>query len=150
MSHEIRLEQLSRRDTAQVHFRASEQELPGKFGQVFGEVGSYLGRNGIPFEGPAFASFVRDGDQFEVNAGFLVPGPIPGDGHVVAGELPACEALVTLHIGPYDSAVEAYDDLHAWAREHGRELAEPMWEYYMSDPATPPAEVRTEVFWPLK
>lgn len=150
MPYRISIEKTKRQPTAQIAFRARDQELPAKFPEVFGEVASYLGRHGIPFEGPAFASYVMNGDEFQVEAGFLVKEKVPGEGRVVPGELPECEAARTTHVGPHESMTEAYDAIQAWATENGHELQEPMWEFYFSGPSTPPSEVRTEIYWPLK
>jgi effector-binding domain-containing protein len=150
MSHKIEIKHVPEQRTAQTHFRARPEEMAARFGEAFGEVSVYLEQNAIEFEGPAFARYTRGDHYFDVDAGFILDDVVEGNGEVVGGTLPDCEALVTTHLGPYETLMEAYSDIEAWAKEHGRELDEPMWEYYFSGPDTPPAEIRTEVVWPLK
>jgi effector-binding domain-containing protein len=88
--------------------------------------------------------------MFDVAAGFYVESPIDGDGHVVPVELPAGDVARTTHIGPYADLPKAYEAVAARAKQDGRELATEMWEEYYSPPETPPAETRTDVYWPLR
>jgi effector-binding domain-containing protein len=151
MSHKIEIKHVPAMHTAQTHFRARPEEMAAQFGTSFGKVAEYLTQAGVPFDGPAFARYVSHDDEgFEVDAGFVVPAAVAGKGEVSGGELPATEAAVTTHMGTYDSLTEAYTAIETWAKEHGRELDEPMWEFYFSGPETPPAETRTDVVWPLK
>jgi effector-binding domain-containing protein len=150
MGYEVRLKHMRRQPTAEVEFEGRPDQLPSLFPAVFEEVARYLGSHGIAFEGPAFAHFVPEGDAFEVEAGFIVPQPVEGEGRVVPGETPETDALTTVHIGPYGRLADAYEAIQAWAREHGGKLAEGMWELYYSGPETPPDQMRTEVYWPLE
>jgi effector-binding domain-containing protein len=136
--------------TAEVRFKARQDELGAKFGQAYGQVAAYLGAKGVPFERPAFASYLLEGEAFNVRAGFYVPREVESANGVVGGELPEGEAAVTSHVGTYESLAEAYADIQAWAAENGRELREDMWEEYVTGPDTPPEKQETVVVWPLK
>ena len=121
--------------------------MPAAYGQVM----AYLGRAGVEAGAPAVARFVPADDVFDVEAGFYVGRPVAGDDGVVGAELPACEAAVVEHIGPYDAMEAAYEAITEWAKANCRELAEATWEEYWSDPATtPPDQWRTVLIWPLK
>ncbi len=75
----------------------------------------------------------------------------PPDEHVVT--LPAGPAAVTSHVGPYEEAGLAdLADLavHAWVEERGYEVAGPLRERYLNDPAVVPRErLVTEVILPV-
>ena len=58
------------------------------------------------------------------------------------------EAVIGLHLGPYDSISGAYDALLAERRALGLRPARDMWEVYFSAPGTAPEQMRTEVIWP--
>ncbi|MGB0696075.1 MAG: AraC family transcriptional regulator [Rhodospirillaceae bacterium] len=65
----------------------------------------------------------------------------------------AGECAVLSHTGPYDSLPAAYEWLFGtWLPESGRFPADaPPFEEYLNDPrSTPPPELRTEIFLPLK
>ena len=80
-----------------------------RFGAAFGKVSAYLASHGVQPDGPAIALYRRSGEGFEVEAGFYAPPFLPpGDGVSVV-ELPAGEAVVTVHIGPYETLSEAYE-----------------------------------------
>lgn len=49
--------------------------------------------------------------------------------------LPAAPAVATVHVGYYDELPLAYGAIFAWAHEHGHELAGPVRETYLDDPA---------------
>lgn len=150
MAYQIELKKQPRRDLAVVKFRATVADMGQRIGAAFGAVHAYLLQAGIQVQGPAVAFYTPGVHEFDVAAGFIVPSPIPGDGTVVPGELPACEAAVTTHVGGYDSLPAAYAAIQTWIRASGREPAESMWEEYWSGPSTPPENIRTDIFWPVK
>ena len=65
--------------------------------------------------------------------------------------LPGGQAVVGTHVGPYDQLEGTYGELMTWVKLEGLELAEGMWEQYVSDPAAEPdpATWRTLIVWPL-
>jgi effector-binding domain-containing protein len=152
VSYEIEVKHVDPRPFAAVRFRATVAEMPQHIGEAFGAVMAYLQRIGAPPDGPAVARYdiVAEGD-FEVAAGFYVPSPIEGDGHVVPVELPAGDVARTTHIGPYEGLPQAYEAIEAWMKQNDRESAgSTMWEEYLTGPETPPEQTRTEIYWPLK
>lgn len=152
MSYDVQLVTVPSRHLAVVRFQARAAEVAEKIGGAFGAVEAYLSANSIQITGPAVAHFVQLDGGFSVSAGFAVTGAIEGNGQVVAMELPQTEVVTTTHMGGYDTLPQAYEAMRTYARAQGREMDEaaPMWEEYWSEPSTPPADTRTDVFWPLK
>ncbi len=58
-------------------------------------------------------------------------------------------SMHAIHIGPYDSVKSTYEAMIAEMTRLGLEPARDMWEVYYSPPETPPAEIRTDVIWPV-
>jgi len=152
MSYTIDVKKTPGFHLAAVKFRASVPEMAQQMAQAFGSVMQYLGRAGLQTQGGAVAVYEQEaGDVFDVSAGFVVPGPIEGDGLIVDVEVPAAEVAYTTHIGPYEALPQAYAAIQTWMQQNGREAADtPMWEEYHSGPEVPPTETRTDVYWPLK
>jgi effector-binding domain-containing protein len=91
-------------------------------------------------------------EKWRIEAGFAVPRVLPGAGEVVPSTLPACRALTTIHIGPYETLGDTWGALEAWAIEHHFERGDVMWEVYLTDPqAVPdPAQWQTKLIVPIK
>lgn len=102
---------------------------------------------------PEVMAILPDGltdDAFRVE----VCVPIEREGPVREGitfdTLPAIEAAVVRHIGPYATLGVAHHAAYAFLAEHGHAQAGAIREVYVSDPEdTPPSELITEVILPL-
>ena len=151
MAYNIEIKQMPARHLAVVKFRAGTSTMGQHMGEAFGAVMAYLGGLGMqPIDAP-IAQYEPAGDEFDTAAGFPVATAVPGDGHVVPLEVPAGEMAVTEHVGLYPKLGAAYGALQAWLKENGRETDGPLsYEQYLSEPSTPPAELRTIVSLPLK
>ncbi len=66
-------------------------------------------------------------------------------------DLPACDALQVLWVGPYEAMQPVYQAIEAWMAEHGRVAGGPPREVYLTSPGDnlPPEQYRTLVVWPL-
>lgn len=151
MTYEIRAEPGERRYMAAVEFTCGAEDMPVRLQQAFADVERYAGSTGVVLAGPAVARYTPPQDGvFGVAAGFYVPEPVPGDGHVVCIELPQGDVARTTHTGQYEALPQAYNAIFEWMDANGREPDSIMWEEYHSSPDTPISEARTEIFWPMK
>ena len=153
MDYAIEIKHVEAKPVAAVKFTATTAEMAGKFGAAFADIMQYATRAGAQIMGPAIGYYEQLGnDRFNVTAGFIVAGPIEGDGHVVPFELPACEVATVLHVGPYDTMQEAYAALMEQVKATGKEIdmTSPMWEEYLTGPEVPPDKTQTMICWPVK
>ncbi len=132
--------------------KVGNAEIPAKMGEFFGEIAAYTGRKGIGLIGPPFALYHSWSDtDTDMEVGFPVASPDPGEGRVRPTTLPGGRVVTGLHFGPYDKLVETYTAMQTWIQEQGLSPASKMWETYLSDPDVEkdPAKWVTRLFWPV-
>ncbi|WP_394820698.1 GyrI-like domain-containing protein [Pendulispora albinea] len=104
---------------------------------------------GVPCDNPK----VTPKSELRYDAGVVVADDFKGDDEVGVRELPGGEHAVVCHEGPYSELPKAYDFLvGVWLPASGRQMgAAPPYEVYLRDASTtPPEELRTEIYLPLK
>jgi effector-binding domain-containing protein len=122
--------------------------ISGSFGEVYGHLGSV---GGAPL-GPPFIIYhgtPASGDSFDIEICAPVARAIEPPPGWALRELPAGLFATLLHVGPYDTIGSSYAELLAWPGEHGYAMAGPPREVYLSEPETPPEQIRTIVELPV-
>jgi effector-binding domain-containing protein len=128
-------------------------ELPEFFGRAFHQVMKAVEDQGLTVTGPPFGFYPKmPGATIEVAAGFPVSAEVRPDGEVAALDLPGGRAIVGVHVGPFETLAQSYQELAEWAASQGLELAGAMWESYLTDPAAEPdpAKWQTLITWPVR
>lgn len=146
------VETIEPQGAAAVHAEVPMADLRDAFDRGFPAVMGAAQAQGVGVAGAPFGFYPRmPGETVEVFVGFPVAGAIERDGDVVPFELPGGRAVVGVHVGPYEDLERTYGELKQWTEAEGLELAEGMWECYLSDPSAEPdpATWRTEIVWPL-
>lgn len=150
---ECHIEELEPQLVAAVRDNIALDEMTAFFGRAFETVMRVLGAQGVHPAGPPLGFYPSmPGATVEVAAGFPVGAPIDETEGVSLVHLPGGRAVTAVHKGPYDSLEQSYTELTQWVTAQGLELAEGMWESYLSDPeAEPdPASWLTRITWPLR
>jgi effector-binding domain-containing protein len=141
-----------RGEQAYVGVRASVpmQGIADFIDESYPELFAHLEAHGVQ---PAGAPFLRYNlidmeRQLEIETGVPVAAPVPGEGRVFTGALPAGRYATLTHIGPYDGLIDANEALQQWARDQGLEWAmsetdegdrfESRFEVYVTDPGDEP------------
>ena len=92
-------------------------------------------------------------DALRSDACLTAPDGFVPDGDLQALEIPGGRHAVLLHVGAYAELPQAYGWLYReWLPKSGEEAADrPCVEEYLNDPRnTPPSELKTEVWLPLR
>lgn len=135
-----------------IRVSTTSDELAHTIGTCAAAVWQHLHRSRAIAAGPPYTRYLytKEG-RIEIEVGFPIEEPVPGDGLIRLAMLPGGEVVATVHVGPYERLPEAGAALDAWAREHGREPAGPAWELYVRNAGdvNDPSEFLTEVIRPL-
>lgn len=126
-------------------------ELPGMLGECFGKLFGYAQKESVPVAGPPLARYVSmGGGKLTVEAAIPLAAAVPGQGEMEAGTLPGGPAAFALHVGPYEQLPETFAAMEKWIVAQGWRTGGAPWESYVTDPAQcAPADLRTEIYWPL-
>lgn len=146
MDYEVSLAEVGSSQTAVVAARTTWREFPALWGQLLGEVWECLRAGGIDGDCRNIMLYLDTVPNVEV--GVLLARPCPLTGRVVASELPAGTAAMTVHRGPFGEVRAAHDAVARWCAAHGHRPAGPRWEIY-GPHDDDPARHWTKVFWLL-
>lgn len=125
-------------------------ELPGFFGEAFHAVAAAVEAGGGSLAGPPFGWYHGiPTATVDVAAGFPVDGWGGDGGEVDVSRRGGGRAVVTVHVGPYDTLADTYGALQEWCSDQGLVLASDMWEEYLDDPTAEPSATRTRIVWPI-
>ncbi len=126
--------------------------LPEFFDGSFGALAAAVQEQDAGVAGPAFAFYHRlPSDTADLEVGFPTLRAVAASGDVRAGSLPGGRVARVVHAGSFDGLGPAWERLRGWIDAQGLRAGETFWEVYLTEP-TPdmePAELRTELNWPL-
>jgi effector-binding domain-containing protein len=118
------------------------------FQEVYGVIAPFGAASGEPFI--VYHGRPGAGDPpFEIEICAPVDRPLDAPAGWTLTELPAGTFASVTHVGPYDALGTAYDELEAWIGREGYAIDGPPREVYLSEPGTPPADIRTMVEFPV-
>ena len=151
MTYQCQLLDRQSQPTLAVRTRSSVQDLPQVLGRAWGAIIQHAGRMGVQPSGPPFVAYHNmEMQDLDLEIGFPFAQKLKGEGELLAGEIPGGKAAGCLHVGPYDQVGAAYEALQKWMEANGYTPSGVVYEFYLKDPhSTPPAELQTEVVFPL-
>lgn len=132
--------------------RCSHADIAKTLAAIFGSVFGYAMKNGIELRSPPTTIYQAWGPgMVTIHAGMMVASASPPEGMMIA-TLPACEAAVAIHTGPYDGLADAHAAVEQFLAEHGLEQAGPQREVYLTDPGEvpDPKQWKTQIVWPVR
>ena len=155
MSYEISRQTLDEAPVLYSRRRVDREQFAEVLADVLPAVFGYAMEAGLAMTGPPFVRYVSQSAAFfDIEAGVPLAeaAVVPDDrSDIIAGSLPAGDAAVTIHVGPYDQLGDAHIALDRWAEEHALKAAGGPWEIYLTDPTEvpDPANWQTQVVLPL-
>ncbi len=148
----ITVEQLDARHIASIRVTCRLEEMKSTLSQILPEVFMCASSSGAKMTGPPLVVYHEWGDEIDLEAAVPVADPIEPQGRVKPQSLPAGEAVVAWHFGPYEKLRDTHVRIQAFLKEHGLEQRAPAWEEYVTDPGMEPdpSKWRTKVVWPVR
>ncbi|MGW4945021.1 GyrI-like domain-containing protein [Actinoplanes sp. NPDC004185] len=152
MTYLIESRTLTSQDTAVVRSRVPAAQLLAWLIDVYRELDRYLTDRGVRVCGPPFARYAGHADMVDVEAGYPVPGPVPGQGRITASRLPGGRAAATVHHGSCQDLDTAERAVADWLEKRGLVAAGPHWDVYYTNLAAQSdnAVARTDLVVPYR
>jgi effector-binding domain-containing protein len=138
--------------TAVVRGQVRVDRLPDFFDASFTDLARTTAEQGIAILGPAYALYRGPfEDTVDLEVGFPVDRPVRAAGEVAPGRLPGGRVARVTHSGGYDGLGDAWAGLAAWLSAQGLAPSAERWEVYVTQPSPEmdPADLRTELVWPV-
>ena len=146
MLHEVTVMDVAARPTAVIAATTTWQEFPALWMELLDEVWACLRAAGV--DGGCRNVMLYHDDVPHVEVGVELHQPCPLTGRVVASDLPAGRAAMTVHRGSYAGLASAHQAVRDWCTTHVQTVAGPRWEVY-GPHHDDPAQVWTEVYYLL-
>lgn len=149
---EIRVESLAERHIAAIRLTCKQADLQKTLAVLFPEVIEHVMSSGAEMAGPPLVRYYSFGEEIDLEAALPVRAPIEPAGRVKPATLPAGEAVIAWHVGPYDRLGETHERVKAWIEPRALEARSACWEEYWTDPGMEPdpAKWRTRVVRPVQ
>jgi AraC family transcriptional regulator len=133
--------------------RCSHADIAKTLAGLLGGVFQHAMKHGLELRSPPTTLYQEWGPgMVTIHAGMMVAaaGELPDGLHVAT--LPACDAAVTIHTGPYDGLGDAHAAVEQFCAEHGLDKAGPAREVYLTDPGEvpDPRQWKTQLVWPIQ
>lgn len=121
-------------------------------GETFGKVYQYIMEiGGQPGEAAYAAYYNMDMNDLDVDIGFLVATPLPGQGEIDAAEIPGGKQVSCMFKGPYSQMEPVYKAMTDWMMQNTYVPTGIAYELYYNDPSqVPESELLTKIVFPLK
>jgi effector-binding domain-containing protein len=137
---------------AVIRFTIPRDQIQQVMGPAIQEVMQAVTTQGIGPAGPLFSHhFKMSPETFDFEVGVPVTTPVLPKGRVYASGLPATTVIRTVYTGPYEGLGEAWGEFVEQVELDGHQLAENLWECYLSGPetGTDASTYRTELNKPV-
>ena len=130
----------------------SIQDMPSVLGQCFGEIIQYVMESGAAEPVESFVIYHNmDMSNLEIDVGFTVSESLPDKGNIISSSIPAGKYAVALHVGPYETLNQTYDELTGFVDERKQTVDNWVYEVYLNNPMDNPDEpAKTMIYFPLK
>lgn len=151
-AYRLHVKDVSEQTVGSIRGRVPVTGLDPWIAEAIRELFARFAQHRIQPAGSPFAMLPAPNGSEEVEVEVALPANrnVRESGRMVGRTIPACRALATMHLGPYEELTETYRMLALAMKAHGIEPSGKPREIYLANPLlTPPEELVTEVLWPI-
>ncbi len=147
-----RVESLREQHLAAVRVSCKRADLQQELSAALPEAFSHVQSIGAVVAGKPLVRYFAYGEEVEFEAAIPVAAPIEAKGRVKPSTLPAGEAVVVWHVGPYEKLGESHAKAMAFVEREGLVRSGAHWEEYWTDPGVEPdpRKWRTRMVFPVR
>ncbi len=151
MSYHFELSEQPEQPVLSIRTVTTAEQLPAQFGKAFAALGQYLRElNATPQGIPFGAYYNMDMQRLDVEIGFPVAVPLPGNDTIQASVIPGGKQLSYLHKGSYQATAPVYEAMAQWIAQNGHTPTGVVYEFYLNSPAAvPESELLTKIVFVL-
>jgi effector-binding domain-containing protein len=152
MDYDINISKFEPNPTLSIRITTSFDVLPKEIGKAYRLIESYLSEIGHSgdIKKPFTAYHNEDMDNYDVEIGFILKQPLPGNSDIKSGMIPTGKKASAVYKGPYDNMQPTFDALKEWISENGYKWTGVVYEFYLnSSKEVPKSELLTEIAYEL-
>jgi len=119
--------------------------------QAFREIMDYADRNDLLLSGGPFVCYHNtDLENLDVEMGFSVAKPSPGNGAIIGYTIPVQKGVSGIFLGAYEDTDPLMIEIMQWIVEHGFEQQGKIYNYYLNDDQRDSGELLTQIIVTIK
>ncbi|RNC81221.1 MAG: helix-turn-helix domain-containing protein [Phycisphaera sp.] len=152
MNYDIEFRSISETTFLYKSTRCGQSDIAQALGEIIPAVFQHALKHGIEMLSPPTTLYTNwSPGLVSLKSGLCVPAGTAPTGDIYVETLPATDAAITIHVGPYETLTNAYGALEKHIAENGRECNGAPREVYLTDPAEipEPEQWQTQVIWPI-
>ena len=133
-----------------IRTRTQVSKLPMLIGESYGKMSAYLKETGqLLADVPFVAYHNMDMQDLDVEMGFPISEPLPGQNDIKAGSIPAGKFVFCMYRGSYSEIEPTYNEMVKWIEDNGYKADGVSYEYYYNGPEFPESEALTMIVMPV-
>jgi effector-binding domain-containing protein len=119
--------------------------------QAYKNIMEYAEHNSLLLSGGPFVCYHNtDLANLDVEMGFPVAKPVPGNDGIKGHTIPAQKAVAGIFLGAYEKTDPLMYEIMQWIKEHGYEQQGKIYYYYLNDDDRNTNELLTQIVVPIK
>lgn len=129
------------------------EEIGPKMGQLYGQLGAFMGQNSIAQVGmPMTVYYINDDGSMDMEVALPTATLVENTSrNIIAKITPTGIVLKGIHMGDYNNLHSSYEEILKYAEDNNYEQAAAMYEIYVTDPGeVDTVNWQTDIYIPIR